>query len=53
MVAQVKEGIPVGTITKEEAQALVDQIKKDVGQMPKTDDLEALKTSLTNLEEHS
>jgi polyhydroxyalkanoate synthesis regulator phasin len=30
MVAQVKEGIPTGTITKEEAQALIDQIKKDV-----------------------
>jgi hypothetical protein len=30
MVAQVKEEIPHGTITKEEAQVLIDQIKKDI-----------------------
>jgi hypothetical protein len=50
MVGQVKEGIPTGTITKEEAQALIDQIKKDVDKMAKTEDVESIKTSLTNLE---
>jgi hypothetical protein len=50
MVAQVKEGIPVGTITKEEAQALVDQIKKDLGQT-QTDSAKELKDSIAALEE--
>jgi hypothetical protein len=50
MVAQVKEGIPTGTITKEEAQALVDQIKKDVDKQ-QGDSATELKAAIKGLED--
>lgn len=51
MIAEVKGEIPSGTISKEEAQALIDQIKKDVDKAAKSDAVEALKTSIASLEE--
>lgn len=50
MVAQVKEGIPTGTITKEEAQALIDQIKKDV-EKAQGESATELKASIKALED--
>lgn len=50
MVAQVKEGIPTGTITKEEAQALIDQIKKDVDKQ-QGDSVTDLKAAIKGLED--
>lgn len=50
MVAEVKSEIPAGTITKEEAQALIDQIKKDVDKAH-GDAAEDLKRQIKGLED--
>lgn len=50
LIAQVKEDIPKNTITKEEAQAIVDAIKKDLGQA-NTDTSNELKEAIKSLEE--
>lgn len=51
MLAEVKGEIPKGTITKEEAEALVNQIKKDVDNAAKTTDVEDIKKSIKGLED--